>query len=253
MVVLNMKNPIRHGIKTDSTTAEAWKSLTNIQDAISDIGKINADAKLHSICHTDGADLDEHVRALRTAWNWYNTQGGAMTDADFHIVILASMPKEWTTFITTLYPLKTSAEVIIQLKIHDDILSCHQKPSIPSIQALATSNNTPQYSNLICSNPVCKHVGYTIDKCFKPGGGMEGQYPDWWRKKGGTNATTMTPKPMANIAMVQHSTSSSHGEHYVFMTNTQKNNGDLITYVTQLCLWKVYACGIKNMCPQMQA
>jgi len=117
MVVLNVKNPIGHGVKTDGTAAEAWKSLTDIQDAVSDIGKINADAKLHSIRHTDGADLDEHVRALRTAWNWYNTQGGAMTDADFCIVILASMPKEWTTFVTTLYPLKTSAEVIVQLKI----------------------------------------------------------------------------------------------------------------------------------------
>ena len=123
MIVLNVKNPIGHGVKTDSTAAEAWKSLTDIQDAISDIGKINADTKLCSIHHTDGANLDEHIRALRTAWNRYNAQGGMMTDADFRIIILTSMPREWTTFVTTLYSLKTSAEVVIQLKIHDDILS----------------------------------------------------------------------------------------------------------------------------------
>ena len=155
MIVLNVKNSIRHGVKTDGTTAKAWKSLMDIQDAVSNIGKINTDMKLCSICRTDGADLDKHIRALRTAWNRYNTQGGAMTDADFCIIILASMPRQWTTFVTTFYSLKTSMEVVVQLKIHDNILSHNRKTSIPSIQALATPNNASQRSNLTCSNPVC--------------------------------------------------------------------------------------------------
>ena len=49
MVTLNVKNQIRHSVKTDGTAVEAWKSLTNIQDAISDIGRINANIKLCSI------------------------------------------------------------------------------------------------------------------------------------------------------------------------------------------------------------
>ena len=232
MVVLNVKNPIGHGVKTDGTAAEAWKSLTDIQDAVSDIGKINTDTKLRSIHHTDGADLDEHIRALRTAWNRYNTQGGAMTDADFCIIILASMPRQWTTFVTTLYSLKMSMEVVVQLKIHDNILSHNRKTSIPSIQALATPNNASQQSNLTCSNLVCKRIRHTIDKCFKPGGSMEGQYPDWWRKKSGTSTTKMasTPKPTANIAVVQHPTTSGLSEHYVFMMNIKQNNRTLIIY-----------------------
>jgi hypothetical protein len=180
MVILNVKNPIGHGVKMDGTAAEAWKSLTDIHDAVSDIGKINADTKLRSLCHMDGADLDEHIRALRTAWNRYNAQGGTMSDSDFHIVVLASMPKKWTVFVTTLYSLKTSAKIIVQLKMHDDILSHDCKPPAPAVQALATTSNLHQRpnSNLVCSNPVCKHTGHTIDRCFKPGGGMEGQYPD---------------------------------------------------------------------------
>ena len=72
----------------------------------------------------------------------------------------------------------------------------------------------PNCSTDICSNPNGKHIGHMIDKCFKPGGGLEGQYPDWWKKKGtaarsGTlninqqqNHTVIPPKPMANVATV---------------------------------------------------
>jgi hypothetical protein len=34
-----------------------------------------------------------------------------------------------------------------------------------------------------CINPICKaanRVGHTIDNCFWPGGGKEGQWPEWW-------------------------------------------------------------------------
>ena len=43
-------------------------------------------------------------------------------------------------------------------------------------------------SNIICINPVCKaanRVGHTIDNCFWPGGGKEGQWPEWWFKSRG--------------------------------------------------------------------
>ena len=53
---------------------------------------------------------------------------------------------------------------------------------------------------------------------------MEGQYPDWWKKKG--NATGMsTPKPkeqmhMVNIALVptEQVAATSEDGFYVFMT-----------------------------------
>ncbi|KAJ7483703.1 hypothetical protein B0H11DRAFT_1914584 [Mycena galericulata] len=40
--------------------------------------------------------------------------------------------------------------------------------------------------HLVCSNVQCCAVGrkgHTIDKCFWPGGGKEGQWPSWWKGK----------------------------------------------------------------------
>ena len=64
-------------------------------------------------------------------------------------------------------------------------------------------------SNIICINPVCKatnRVEHTIDNCFWPGGGKEGQWPEWWFKsRVPADSSTST----ANASFV------SDGNHYV--------------------------------------
>ena len=143
-----------------------------------------------------------------------------MDDTEFRMVVLASMPKEWMIFVSTLGAYTTSTEVIAQIMAHDSMLACHRPsnntPAV--IKALATSQN--QRSQLTCTNPLCRHTGHTIDKCFKPGGGMEGQYPYWWKKKG--TATNLKSKPTANIATADVTAGSSNGDgkFYALVTNT---------------------------------
>ena len=84
------------------------------------------------------------------------------------------MPKEWMIFISTLGTYTTLAEVILQILTHNSMLVC-DRPSqgAPAVvRALATAQN--QQSQAICTNPVCGCVGHNINKCFKPGGRMEG-------------------------------------------------------------------------------
>jgi hypothetical protein len=235
MVDLNVKNPIGHGIQPTHTAADAWAALKDIHDTPSDMGLLNANNALHAIKHTEGADILAHWARMREGWAKINAQGGNMDDTTFHTIIIASMPKEWDIIIGTLFVLKTSKEVIAHLTLYDTTLTHHRKPMPQSTQALATTQTKSNRSNEICSNPNCKRVGHTIDKCFKPGGGMEGQYPDWWRKKG--NATsggnpssnqplkvTSTTQPTANIAMVSPTpftpSDMSNGDYfYAFITN----------------------------------
>ena len=94
------------------------------------------------------------------------------------MIVLASMPKEWMVFVSTLGAYNTLTEVIAQIIAHDSMLA-HDPPSqgTPAVvKALVMAQN--QQSQLVCTDPVCGCIGHTIDKCFKPGGGMEGQYPD---------------------------------------------------------------------------
>ena len=57
-------------------------------------------------------------------------------------------------------------------------------------------------SNIICINPVCKatnRVGHTIDNCFWPGGGKEGQWPEWLFKSRGIPADSSTSTVNASL------------------------------------------------------
>ena len=102
-----------------------------------------------------------------------------MDDTKFQMIVLASMPEEWMVFVSTLGAYNTSTEVIAQIIAHNLMLACDQlSQGTPAVvKALVTAQN--QRSQLVCTNPVCGCIGHTINKCFKPGGGMEGQYPDW--------------------------------------------------------------------------
>jgi hypothetical protein len=243
LIALNVKNPIGHGIKLDGTAAESWKSLTDVQDKVTDIGRLAAGNALRSIRHTDGADIDAHFCSLRKAWKRYNDQGGKMDDTEFRMIILASMPKEWVVYISTLGAYPTSAEVIAQIMAHDSMLA-RDRPSQGTpgvVKALAT---TPNRSQLTCSN--CKRTGHTHDKCFRPGGGMEGQYPEWWKKKGNPtsgSSNTQTPKPTANVTTVDTTVGSSNsdGEYYALVTevnsvpNTTQPHAQVVTFADSAC------------------
>ena len=194
--------------------------MKDVHDTPSNMRLLNADNMLCMIKHMDGADILAHFSWMHEVWAKVNAQGGKMDDLTFHTIIITSMPKEWDIIVGTLFTLKTSKEVTSSLTLYDTTLTCHWKPIPQTTQALATTQFQPNCSNDICSNPNCKQVGYTIDRCFKPGGGIEGQYPDWWKKKGNatrsgnssTNQSTKVPvadpKPTMNMAMVPTTPSS---------------------------------------------
>jgi gag-polypeptide of LTR copia-type len=148
---------------------------------------MDVENRLHAIKYADGGDLDVHFTALCVTWEKVNNQGGKMTDSQFCMIVLSSMPKSWNMLVSTLMSMKSSDEVIVQLTLHGLLLACDVPPSVtmPSQSTnthtltTQTQNHNHQCSTEVCSNPVYGHTGHTINRCFKPGGGMAGQYSLW--------------------------------------------------------------------------
>jgi len=118
--------------------------------------------------------------------------------------------------------------------MYNATLSRHRKLTSQTTHALATTQQKGNQSSLTCSNPVCRRIGHTIDQCFKPGGGMEGQYPNWWKKKGNANQQANTPNQTnANIAVIPaESTGNTSKENfYALMTRLSPHiEPRIITY-----------------------
>ena len=142
LIALNVKNPIGHRVNLTGMAAKSWKSLTDIQDKVTDIRRLTARNSLQSICHTKGNDLNAHFCLLQKAWKRYNNQRGKMDDTEFWMVVLASMLREWMVFISTLGAYTTSTEVIAQIMAHNSMLACDQPaqgtPAV--VKALATAH-----------------------------------------------------------------------------------------------------------------
>jgi len=153
-----------------------------------------------------------------------------MTDVQFCMIILGSMPRLWSTIVSTLMTTAKSSEVIVKLTMHSQLLAYDTlSVSTPSqsthTHALVAQTQTcsHQRSTDICTNPVCHWTGHIIERCFKPGGGMVGQYPSWWGRQGSgnlPNVTTASNSTTANSAIVttaSPSPISSPAQYYAFM------------------------------------
>ena len=74
--------------------------------------------------------------------------------------------------------------------------SSHTLPNIPSSSSSTSqptptplpSSTRPPRSSLVCSNTNCRGLGHTVDKCFKPGGGLEGKRDEYLANLGRAQA-----------------------------------------------------------------
>lgn len=238
LITLNVKNPVGLGIVMNGTAAETWASIARIKDEVTDLGCITAEQELNAIRYTEGSDMDDHIAKLRTAWAKANDQGADLDDRKFRMVVLRSLPASWLPFVGSLHGEETSASVISRIVAHARMIAVHH-PVVPqTTRALSTqSQRLPKNPDIQCSN--CDKIGHEFATCFQPGGGMAGQYPDWWRgRKGGRGkpmnvaasaTTTVLPTaPQANLVVAATDTEA----YYAFSSLSVPQNGmaEIVTY-----------------------
>ncbi|KAG6883336.1 hypothetical protein C0993_006794 [Termitomyces sp. T159_Od127] len=88
MIILNIMNSVSARVKMDSTAAEAWSSITLLNDAKSDLGLIHTKEELTSIKYTNGSSIKAHFQVLRTVWTKANDQGADITNRKFRAYII---------------------------------------------------------------------------------------------------------------------------------------------------------------------
>jgi hypothetical protein len=115
-----------------------------------------------------------------------------MLDEAWRGVIIRSIPPtaKWLSVIPSLFTMATSADIISTLLAHGMILEREVKV-VPN----ANSSSTALAARLMegCTNPNCKArkcSTHTLNNCYWPGGGKEGQFPLNFGQKSRVNAAT---------------------------------------------------------------
>jgi len=191
LLLYNTKNAIGLGLKLDGTAAEAWTSLTSQYKVSSDLTIVTAQRDLRNTTFADGNDFPTHISNLHTKWAMANNSGAKITDVDFCMIILSSLPAFWDSVIGTLYDAKSSADVISCLMIHWNRIDRSKSITNPANVVTALQMDARHSCNqLQCTNTNCGRWGHTIANCYWCGGGKEGQFPPGFRQCGGACSST---------------------------------------------------------------
>ena len=193
-ITLNCTDVTSLGVLTTGTAKDAWDSILAEWGKSTDMRRSLAQDALNQTLFSEGSDIQEHIKLLRTRRAAVdNLSDSPMSDETWRGVIIRSIPPtaKWLPVIPSLYGLTTSADIFSILVAHGMVLGRDpsQKSSTPSNTALA-ANSHPS-----CTNPNCKarkRSTHSIENCYWPGGGKEGQFPPNFGQRSKANVASST-------------------------------------------------------------
>ena len=205
------------GLETEP--AKMWERLKTVHEKTGVTGSAtDLWTQFHTAAYTDSSiPLRTHISTIRSyAEALERLHSDKPSDTQIIARIFTSLPSSYSTIIKIL---KNSEKAHDLEYITEHILaeettqkSANHSVIHPSNSVNAALMATPK-SNVICVNPICKaanRVGHTVDNCFWPGGGKEGQWPEWWFKSRGIpDSSTSTTPSTATATLV------STGSHFV--------------------------------------
>lgn len=206
-----------------------WIRLRSVHEKTGLTAAIAVWKEFHSLKYTDPSVLMRtHIGLIRAcAERLERLHKDKPSEAQIVARMLSSLPPSYSTLIKILDgdPNGNDVDYVAERILSEEI---SQKDEAKEAVAQLTTSafhaqttiaamyaNRPPRSQLVCENPVCKTVkrtGHVLAECFWPGGGKEGQWPEWWfTKKSGD--TTPVP-PMAGLARMLQSGDVISGRTY---------------------------------------
>jgi hypothetical protein len=180
-----------------------WERLRTVHEKTGTGSALGLWKSFHNLMYTDfSVPLRTHIGILRAyAEQLDRLHKDKPSDTQIISRILSSLPSSYSTIIKILdsHPIGTNVDYVVERLLTEESSQKdehNQLVASDTTRALYASRRSAR-SSLVCENPVCKTAGRTghlKGDCFWPGGGKEGQWPEWWEKikKGGESTVPLT-------------------------------------------------------------
>ena len=185
------------GLETEP--ARMWERLKTVHEKTGVTGSAtDLWTRFHTAAYTESSiPLQTHISTIRSyAEALDRLHSDKPSNTQIIARIFTSLPSSYSTIIKILKN-SDKADDLDYITEHILAKKTTQKSAGESMTHPGGSVNTlmaTPKSNVVCVNPICvaaNRVGHIIDNCFWPGGGKEGQWPDWWFKSRGIPATAI--------------------------------------------------------------
>lgn len=94
-------------VQDATSSKEAWDTLAETFRPAGPIGIVTTRRKLFRAQCPEGGDIEEHLRQLRGYRSELHTFGQTLSDSDFSMTVLTSLPDSWDPFIRAIDPIRS--------------------------------------------------------------------------------------------------------------------------------------------------
>ena len=157
-----------------ASVKEAWDTLRDTFQPAGPISIVTARRKLFRTQCPDAGDVEEHLRQMRTYRSELHALGQELSDSDFAMTILTSLPDSWDAFIRAIDPTDllppaqgqpaklNSAKLIARILQEDRRLKQCSETSDTALLSRGARDD----ACITCFN--CGRRGHKQDKCRTP-------------------------------------------------------------------------------------
>jgi hypothetical protein len=174
------------------TAYQIWERLCQVKEPKGRLGILAARRQLYRSQAREGFDMVEHVNNLRALQAELALMSNVVSDEDFVMILIASLPESWDVFATSYLGSHSgdgtslNAKEFIPLLLEED--RRRRSKSDGSDSSLQAKFGKGAKSDMECFN--CKKKGHLKRDCWRKGGGKEGQGPKGRKGKERSNQAT---------------------------------------------------------------
>ena len=173
------------------TAREMWEQLSMVKESKGRLGVLATRRAMYRATAQEGFEMVEHVSNLRRLQEELHIMGSLVSDEDFVMILLTSLPESWDNYTTSFLgstgntPTVRSHELVALLFEEDRRRKTWNGESSTALHA---RHNAKTDKSTECYN--CHKKGHVSADCWSKGGGKEGQGPKGRKKekKGGYKA-----------------------------------------------------------------
>jgi hypothetical protein len=163
------------------TAAEMWSQLKQVKERGGKLGILSHRRRLYRTIADDATDIAEHVTELRRIQEELAILGNLVSDEDFLLLIISSLPESWDNFTSAYLGASSNIPTIsshefISLVLEEFRRRLEQNGDGNSaMYGRAKKGDGGRRTGVECYN--CQKRGHIVADCWSKGGGKEGEGP----------------------------------------------------------------------------
>jgi len=211
-------------ISGTSTAREMWDQLTMVKESKGQLGVLATRRALYRATAEEGFEMVTHISKLRQLQDELHIMDSLISDEDFVMILLTSLPESWDNYTMSLFGLSGNKPNMKSHELVAVLLEEDHQPKARSGESSGTALHAHAKSRgkIRDDNPNkdkecynCHKKGHVSSDCWAKGGGKEGQGPKGRKGQRKGNKANQAEEVNADLNNCAHTASPFNHSHNI--------------------------------------